>query len=147
MKLSLRKALDSDFEFLLNLRESTMHQYLEGVGMPTSRESHCERINYKFDCAKIIEVDGKPAGLFKVEYLEDKRQWYVIQFQLHSRFQNLKIGRTLLEQLLATAKSSNASVGLSVIKTNPALRLYQRLGFQQVGSDEFEYELVNQTVA
>jgi ribosomal protein S18 acetylase RimI-like enzyme len=43
--------------------------------------------------------------------------------------------------LIQQAQKSNLKVGLSVIKTNPALRLYKRLGFAIVDEKQHEYEL------
>ncbi len=46
------------------------------------------------------------------------------------------IGRSLLERLMSAAASKYAAVSLSVRASNPAVRLYERLGFRKVeGSD------------
>jgi len=44
------------------------------------------------------------------------------------------IGTQLLSELLATARAHYQSVSLSVSPDNPALRLYQRVGFETVGT-------------
>ncbi|MFM2483293.1 GNAT family N-acetyltransferase [Celerinatantimonas sp. YJH-8] len=141
MEITLRPALESDIEFLMDLRRTTLHRYIDEIGMPNSQEAYRERVLYKFDCAQIVEVNGSPAGLFKVEYHADQHQWYVIQIQIAADYQNLKIGSQLIHSLQEKARLDGASVGLGVIKTNPAQRLYARLGFKQVGESKFEYEL------
>lgn len=141
MKLTLRKALPSDLDFLINLRHATMRDYLEDAGMPTTYEAYVDRIQYKFDCAQIINLDDTPIGLFKTEYQKEQNLWYLIQIQIHPGYQNLQVGSQLIYSLIEKAKITNAVVGLSVIKTNPAYKLYQRLGFEKVGENKFEHEL------
>ena len=141
MEISLIKAANSDVDFLLNLREITMGKYLEAVNLPTGRNDYLQRIHYKFDDAKIIQVNGQPAGLFKVGYLSGKNQWHLFQIQVHPDFQNLKVGSSLIKALLDKAEAQGASVGLSVLKSNPARNLYTKLGFVQVNETEREYEL------
>lgn len=142
MDISLRKALESDINFLIDLRDITMRPHLEQVGMPTTRDEYIKRISYEFDAAQVIELDGLPVGLFKVVYYEDINQWYIIQIQIHPGYQNLKIGSDLIRSITDKALHMGASVGLSVIKTNPALKLYLRLGFEQVSESEHEFNLV-----
>lgn len=141
MDISLRKAIDSDIDFLINLRDLTMAKYLADVGAPTTNTEYLKRIYYYFDDAQIVETSGAAIGLFKARYLKNKNQWYLIQIQIHPDFQNLQIGRRLIEQLIETANGQKASVGLSVLKNNPARQLYRKLGFVQVGESEFEYDM------
>jgi ribosomal protein S18 acetylase RimI-like enzyme len=46
------------------------------------------------------------------------------------------VGTKLLDHLLARAKAERLAISLSVSRGNPAMRLYQRLGFEVVHSDE-----------
>lgn len=141
MNLSLRKAVESDLDFLINLRHATMRDHLEKAGMPTTYEAYVDRIQYKFECANIIILDDIPVGLFKAEYQPENNVWYLVQIQIHPGYQNASLGSQLIRSLIGKAQQTNAVVGLSVIKTNPAYKLYQRLGFEKVGENKFEYEL------
>ncbi len=139
MEYSLRKAVDSDIDFLLNLRHITMGKYLKACGMPTTKEAYLNRIDYEFEQAKIIEVEGASMGLFKAKFNERSKQWYLVQIQIHPDYQNQKIASSLISGLIDKANASGSTVGLSVLKTNPAQHLYSRLGFVNVGENEFEY--------
>lgn len=138
MEYSLRKALVSDIEFLLNLRHVTMDQYLKESGMPTSKEAYLSRVLYEFEHAQIIVVNGSDAGFFKVKVNEDSSEWDLVQIQIHPNYQNQKIASSLISTLIEKADAANQTVGLSVLKTNPAKHLYSRLGFVQVDENEFE---------
>ncbi|WP_395355576.1 GNAT family N-acetyltransferase [Vibrio sp. D3] len=137
MEISLRQALDSDIDFLLNLRDITMGQYLKDCGMPITKDAYLSRILYEFKHAKIIEVDGSSAGLFKAKFNEESNEWYLVQ--IHQNYQNQKIASSLISMLIGKANVTNSAVGLSVVKTNPAKHLYSRLGFETVSENEFEY--------
>ncbi|WP_159737592.1 GNAT family N-acetyltransferase [Vibrio atypicus] len=141
MNIALRQAVESDIDFLVELRNSTMRDYLEEIGMPISLEDYLDRIQYRFDCAQIVTLDDVPIGLFKAEFQPENNLWYLIQIQIHPGYQNAKIGTHLIHSLIEKAKQSSASVGLSVIKTNPAYKLYQSLGFEKIGENQYEYEL------
>ena len=141
MEISLRKAYESDVEFLVQLRAITMTRYLEDMGLSTNQEAILERVMLDYDKADIIEIDGTAVGLFKVKYQEALNQWFVVQIQVHPNFQNMKIGSQLILGLFDKAKKTGASVALGVLKTNPAQRLYYKLGFEKVGETEAEYNL------
>lgn len=87
MDIILRKAAKSDLDFLVNLRDLTMRKYLDEVGDPVTRKAYLERINYQFEDAKIIEIDNKAIGLFKVTYLSESNQLYIAQIQIEPEYQ------------------------------------------------------------
>ena len=142
MDHTFRKAQESDFDYLLQLRRLTMDDYLLQNGLDISDKEHTFRIKYNFDDAKIILVDGVEAGLFKASYTAQNFQWYIYQIQIHPDYQGLGIGRKLIINLCEQALKDNASVGLSVLKSNPAKRLYDRLGFTVIDSNSSEFEMV-----
>ncbi|WP_136068460.1 GNAT family N-acetyltransferase [Modicisalibacter radicis] len=143
MKYLLRQALDSDIEFLLNLRDITMGKYLKDCGMPITKDAYLSRILYEFEHAKLIEVAGSSAGLFKAKFNGDSNEWYLAQIQVHPNYQNQKIASSLISMLIGKASATDSTVGLSVVKTNPAKHFYSRLGFETVGENEFEYIMQN----
>lgn len=123
----------------MQLRTETMTQYLEQDGLPTDPASHAERILYRFDSANIIQVDRTPIGLFK--YFLDNDRYTISQIQIVRSYQGLGLGARLIQELLERAEAEGRSVTLSVLRSNPAKGLYERLGFQIVEADEQEYIL------
>lgn len=139
MDLTLRSATELDIPFLLALREMTMAPYLAEVGMPTDKVDYLARIQYQFEHAKIIEINGETAGLFKAYFDELEHVWHLVQIQVHPRHQGKRIGQLLIRDLLDKAQLTPTKVLLSVIKVNPAKRLYDRLGFTVYGETDGEY--------
>src|SRR5262249_46849624 len=62
-------------------------------------------------------------------------------FYVEPRFQNRGVGSMILSRLLATAAGKGKPVELSVLKNNPARRLYDRLGFAGVSEDGMRYHM------
>lgn len=136
--LTLRKAIEADWDFLVELRRQTMRPHVENSGRAYDEEAQGQRLLYKYECAEIVQYDGRDIGLLKVDRSE--RPWMLIQIQLAPEFQRRGLGEQLLRQLLLEAKEQGAPVQLSVLRANPARRFYERLGF--VVAAEKEHALV-----
>jgi len=135
----MRQAKDSDLEFLKKLRSETMDEYLKKEGLPVDETSHLKRIQYHFDAANILNIHGKPIGLFK--YYEDARICHVIQVQILPQYQGKGIGKSILSTLQKQARKEDKSVNLSVLKSNPAKHLYERLGFTVISQSDNEFTM------
>jgi len=55
----------------------------------------------------------------------------VVDIALLPAYQNQGIGTFLLKNILEEARKTHKTVSLHVEKTNPALKLYERLGFER----------------
>ncbi|EAY24192.1 GNAT family N-acetyltransferase [Microscilla marina] len=137
--LTYLPATPQDIEYLLWLRQQTMTHYLELAGIPTDQQTHLSRIRYQLENAYIICWQGTKAGLLK--YTQDETQIEVIQIQIAPEYQGKGIGKTVLENVLSKARENKLKVVLSVLKHNPALRLYQRVGFEIIRHDDVSYYL------
>ena len=137
--LALQPATEDDLPFLLALRKTTMHEHLRRAGAPQDDDYHLARILYRFEDARIVWLDGRPAGLFK--HGRDPASWRIVQIQIDPAFQGRGLGRRLLEGVLDEADAEGVPVTLSVLKGNPARRLYEALGFIPVEETDLEYEM------
>lgn len=137
--LALQAATEDDLPFLLALRKATMTEHLARVDAPRDDAHHLARIRYHFDDAQIVWLHGRPAGLFKA--FRDPAGWRVVQIQIDPALQGQGLGRRLLASLLRQADDEGAPVTLSVLKGNPARRLYESLGFTPVEETALEIEM------
>ena len=101
------------------------------------------------DRAVVAEVDGVVVGACWVrttdEYgrIDDSTPSFSIS--LYKQYRNLGVGTAMMSRMLDELRASGyARTSLSVQKQNPALRLYERLGFRIVGDgfDETEWLMV-----
>ncbi|GAB2844959.1 hypothetical protein GCM10027277_11210 [Pseudoduganella ginsengisoli] len=136
----LRKANDADLPFLMELRHQCMDTPMLAAGKTPSDELHRQRILYQFEWAEIVELAGEPVGLLKV--VRSPPVWDLIQIQVAPREQGKGLGSLLLHALMAQAMAYGASIKLSVFKVNPALHLYERLGFVVIGETDDAYDML-----
>ncbi len=82
---------------------------------------------------------GRRAGRLYIDRREDEIR--LIDIALLPEYRNGGLGRALLEKLLAEGRKLGRPVRIHVEQFNPALRLYDRLGFRKIG-DEGPYFLM-----
>lgn len=135
----LRPATDADLPFLLALRRLTMDPHHAEMGIVQTAEEQEARVRSHFDSAQVIEWGGDPVGLWKV--LRDPAGWRLAQVQILPSHQRAGIGARLVAGLVADGRAAGVPVVLSVLKRNPARRLYERCGFVVVDEGELSYEM------
>jgi GNAT superfamily N-acetyltransferase len=135
----LRPAVDEDIPFLLELRRQTMTEHQLASGADASERERHDRVLYRFECAQIIEQGNVPIGTLKLS--RDGLDWHLVQIQLTPALQSQGIGARLIEGVIAEARAAGASLRLNVLRTNPARRLYERLGFRVAGEGAHDFEM------
>ncbi len=97
------------------------------------------KVRKDWEVANVVLVDDEPIGLLKV--LKDPELWTLSQIQLLPQWQGKGIGGELIQALVADAKIQGCPIELSVLRVNPARRLYERLGFRVVAESTHGYTL------
>jgi ribosomal protein S18 acetylase RimI-like enzyme len=136
---SFRAAVEGDLPFLVALRVATMTPHLERQGLAIDDDEHRQRAAFRLDTAAIVECDGQAVGVIKV--LQDGTTWTIEQFQIAPEHQGRGLGTTVLRAVIADARASGALLRLSVLKQNPAARLYARLGFRTLAESANSYKM------
>jgi ribosomal protein S18 acetylase RimI-like enzyme len=87
----------------------------------------------------LILRDGAPVGRLYV----DRRAGEIclVDIALLPEHRGAGIGGALLRALLDEAAASGSAVCLHVLETNPALRLYERLGYTRTGGDGLRHAM------
>ena len=137
MHFKLLSATESDKTYLLKLRKLTMVEHFEKVGLFLSDEEHLFRLSDDYQCSYIIIHNEVRIGMLKYQELDDKFE--IMQIQISPEFQGQGFGRKIVQQVLELSKAKN--VELTVLKENPALMLYKRLGFEIIGEDQYEFHM------
>ncbi len=87
----------------------------------------------------VILRDGQPVGRLYVDRLE--REINIIDIALLPEHRNAGIGGAILHDLMVEADAAGKPIRIYVERFNPALRLYQRLGFQIRGDTGVYYRM------
>lgn len=136
-KLKLVKAEESDKNFLIHLRKTTMTEHLEKAGLYLSEEQHISRVNFNYENAYLICTSNQKIGVLK--YIETKNTIEILQLQILPDYQGLGIGKSIVNKLIAVSKTYKKNLTLKVLKQNPARHLYQGVGFDIVNEDAHEF--------
>jgi len=136
----LRTVTDADTEILLAIYISTRREEVAQTGWPESRQQaflamqaraqheHYAR-HYPEAERSLILAKGEVAGRLYVGHWQ--REIRIVDIALLPPFRGAGIGSRLLQALQERARTDGKPLSIHVEKTNPALRLYQRLGFKQ----------------
>jgi ribosomal protein S18 acetylase RimI-like enzyme len=138
MTIRLRPALPGDEEFLFSVYASTRTDELALVDWdPAQKESFLRMQftaqfryyleNYRGAEYQVILLDGQPVGRLYVHRRSDEIR--IMDIALLPAFQKQGIGSFLLSQILEEGMQKDLPVTIHVERFNPALHLYERLGF------------------
>jgi ribosomal protein S18 acetylase RimI-like enzyme len=145
--IALRPISRDDHAFLLEVYASTRDQELATVPWDAGQKAAFLRMQFdaqhqyyqehyadaSFD---VVLVDGVPAGrLYVARWPREVR---IVDIALLPAFRGLGVGTQLLRALQEEAAASDRTLSIHVERMNPALSLYDRLGFR-VSEDKGVY--------
>ncbi len=87
----------------------------------------------------LLTADGTPVGRHLIE--RRTASYRGLDLAVLPAFQNRGIGTWTLRQVQQLAALEGVPFHLRVLRTNPALRLYERLAFLRTSSDDVSYEM------
>jgi len=151
MAISLRPAVPEDQAFLLRLYASTRAQEIAGFGLGREQQEEFLRMQYNaqrrwYETAfpqaeeQVVELEHAPIGRMIVWKAGDGTAT-LVDISLLAEHRGRGIGGGLIRDLMEQCQKANVPLRLQVLRTNPAARLYQRLGFHKVGEDELYFQM------
>jgi ribosomal protein S18 acetylase RimI-like enzyme len=97
-------------------------------------------LHYPQACWQLIEVAGQAAGRL-VSDDSDPQMSLLMDIALLPEYRGQGLGTAILHDWLAAAERAHKTISLHVEPNNPALRLYQRLGFEICAQSGFYLEM------
>jgi len=88
----------------------------------------------------VILWNEQPAGRLYLHYRKEEIR--IVDIALLPDFRNRGFGQQILGSVLAEAAGLGLSVSIHVERMNPALQLYERLGFQVISEENQVYLLL-----
>lgn len=139
VSIDLRAATAADDPFLFALYASTRESELAAWGWaPAQRDaflrmqwvaqSHDWAARHPHADHQMVCLQGQPVGRLLVA--KDAAAWRVVDIALLPTHQGSGVGTRLLTQVRDEAGKAGVPLRLRVLRTNPARRLYERLGFE-----------------
>jgi ribosomal protein S18 acetylase RimI-like enzyme len=141
-KVVLRPAGAADRAFLLQVYGSTRadelallpwtdEQKAGFIAQQFAAQDAHYRKHYDGAAFDVIEVDGEPAGRLYV--YRGSHEIRIVDIALVPAFRGRGLGTRLLRDLIVEADDGGRKLSIHVEVTNPARRLYERLGFRPAG--------------
>lgn len=146
--ITLRPITEADLTLLERVYASTREDELSVTGWSaeqkqqflhqqfTAQHTYYQQ-HYEDSRFDVILRDGEPAGRLYVARWD--KELRVIDIALLPEHRRQGIGTALLRELLAEAHAAGKPVRIHVEHNNPAMGLYQRLGFQRSGDTGVYY--------
>jgi len=140
--ITLRTVSAADEPFLRDVYSSTRAEELAQV--PWDDQQKAAFLRMQFDAQDryyheiyaqaaydVILIEGEPAGRLYVNRGPD--EIIIIDIAMLPAYRNRRVGTHLIGALQAEAALARKPLRIYVERFNPAMRLYDRLGFQQIG--------------
>jgi ribosomal protein S18 acetylase RimI-like enzyme len=148
--VTLRPVQPDDQAFLLELYAASRMDELKLVGWDENQKHAFVLMQFNAQCGQfaarypladssIILMNDRPIGRMLVD--RSGREIALIDVSLLPEHRNAGIGTQLIQSLLDEAGRAGKHVVLHVVKTNPALHLYERLGFYRTAEDGSRFEM------
>ena len=136
-QLTARPASPEDDEFRYQVYAASRAAEVTGFGWPAAQQDAFLRMQYR---ARAQSYAAYPAAEHSILLLGDvpagaaivcrtPAEVRLVDIALLPDFQNRGLGGRWISALIAEARSLSLPLRLSVARGNPALRLYERLGF------------------
>jgi ribosomal protein S18 acetylase RimI-like enzyme len=130
----LRQARPSNYGFAEQLYFETMRPLLIDLGRWDERRLRARfKRAFRANHVRIIRSNDRDIGWLQIS--ESATEITLNQIHIVAEFRSRGIGTRIIRDLLAHAQDKGLPVVLSVVRNNPALALYQRLGFRIIGED------------
>ena len=135
MDIRLQMPHAGDFDFARGLYFETMRAMIERLfGWNQAHQEESFIRWFKLDEVSIITADGIDVGW--IQYRADRNEIFLGSIYVLPAMQRHGIGTHVLRSLLALAGQQSKGLTLAVMKINPAVRFYERLGFRITHEDE-----------
>jgi GNAT superfamily N-acetyltransferase len=134
---TLRPARAEDFDYCARLYFEGMENIIKQLNL--NMEAQLAGFHQHWDRAqvKIITLDATDIGWVQSFVKEDAL--FLAQLFVDRALRGQGIGTAMVKALIEEAARAGRALTLGVVKTSPALRLYERLGFRTTHEDERKF--------
>jgi ribosomal protein S18 acetylase RimI-like enzyme len=137
MPITLRAARAGDFPFCEAIYFTEMDQIMTDLRMDKARHRQTFKAGWSAAQVQVIQLDGADVGWMQTWPEPDSL--YHSQLFIEAPFQNRGLGAQVLTRLLHQTDAEGVPTTLSVVKSNPARRLYERHGFRLTHEDKRKF--------
>jgi GNAT superfamily N-acetyltransferase len=137
VQISLRPARTQDFDYCASLYFAEMEEIIRELNLDMAAQIISFREQWELTQVRIITFDGTDVGWLQSAARGDAL--FLAQLFVDRSFQGRGIGTHVMNYLIGEATRARQPVTLGVVKINPAVRLYKRLGFCVTHEDDRKF--------
>jgi GNAT superfamily N-acetyltransferase len=138
MQIALRPALARDFDYCFMLYFDNMKKFNEELNLDPVTQAASFQRQWHVDEVQIITLGGADIGWLQ-STMTRARDRVLGQLFVDGQLQRKGIGTAVINRLIDEANKDRQAMTLGVVKTNPALRLYERMGFHITHEDDRKF--------
>lgn len=137
----MRNAQNSDLEITYLIKSKSIKPYVDKIwGWNESYQREIHKDNFAAFDTQIIKYKEQEIGYIAIK--ETGKEIYIENLLIVEEFQNLGIGKEIMEKVIEKASSEKKLMRLQVFKINSnAQRFYQKLGFENALEKEYHIEM------
>jgi ribosomal protein S18 acetylase RimI-like enzyme len=136
-RTAFRPACPEDFDYCARLYFEGMENIIKELNLNMDAQVAGFRQRWDVTQVRIITLDGTDIGWLQSFAKDDAL--FLAQLFVDSTLRRQGIGTEVVKGLIDESAKAGRAVTLGVVKTNPALRLYERLGFRTTHEDERKF--------
>lgn len=140
--VSFRQARPQDFAYCERLYFAEMERTIRELNLDMVKHATRFRALWKPAEVRIIALGNANIGWLQTRIEGDAL--FLGQLFMDVPFQGQGIGTEVMKRIIGEAADAGQGVTLGVVKTNRALRLYKRLGFQITHEDDRKFYMRRQ---
>jgi GNAT superfamily N-acetyltransferase len=137
MRTVLRPSHPEDFEYCATIYFAEMDRAIQGLSLDRSAQVASFHERWEVTQVRIVTLDGADIGWLQTTTRDDTL--FLAQLFVEPAFQRQGIGTEVMKRLIDEATRARQAITLGVVKTNPALRLYEQLGFRITHDDDRKF--------
>ncbi len=145
MNVAFRPALPQDFDYCERLYFAEMERINRELKLDRDVQVASFRRQWEVTQVRIITLDGADIGWLQSTTREGT--YFLGQIFVEAARQRRGIGTAVMHRLIGEATSLHQAMTLGVVKTNPAKRLYERLGFRTTHEDDRKFYMRREPAA
>jgi ribosomal protein S18 acetylase RimI-like enzyme len=136
-QITFRQARAQDFDYCKRLYFAGMQTIIDELNLDRNAQTISFAQQWELTQVRILMMDDTDVGW--IQTIKRADELFLAQLFVDGPFQGQGIGTRAMNQLIAEAEMTGKAVCLGVAKINPALRLYERLGFRVTDEDERKF--------
>lgn len=136
---NLRKAEETDIDFMLELKRVTLKVYIDQIwGWEEEYQKNDTLECFNSGNTKIISVNEMSIGIVETNTVENT--FHIVELEILPEYQGKGIGSAIISEIIETEKSKCREIEIGCFKINmSAIKLYKRMGFRIYNETDTHY--------